>query len=178
MCSSMLLVVQSTIVTASIVRGSAPSPTTISLPRPCDSAAGADSKTSQLARTSSALTRGIRPPSIRPLGSVQLVERETEARHERLQEIADFRQVETLHARPQRLFGLAELGVAGAGFLETLEIGAELVGGLHQVAVRAIARVRPEERGVARPERLGNQGEELFLRRRLDRVVRAMDLGI
>src|SRR5213592_1073096 len=31
MCSSMLLVVQSTIVTASIVRGSAPSPTTISL---------------------------------------------------------------------------------------------------------------------------------------------------
>jgi hypothetical protein len=33
-CSIMLLVVQSTIVTASIVRGSAPSPTTISLPRP------------------------------------------------------------------------------------------------------------------------------------------------
>ena len=43
MCSSMLFVVQSTMVTASIVRGSAPSPTTISfvLLRSCAWAAGA-----------------------------------------------------------------------------------------------------------------------------------------
>src|SRR4029434_4480047 len=146
MCSSMLLVVQSTIVTASIVRGSAPSPTTISLPRACDWTAGAHSRTSQLETASSALTRRIRSPSIQLSGSVQLVEREAEARDERLQEVADFRQLETLHARPQRLLGLGELGVAGAGLLQTLEIGAELVGGLHQVAVNAIARVGPEER--------------------------------
>src|SRR4029450_9853813 len=112
MCSSMLLVVQSTIVTASIVRGSAPSPTTISLPRACDWPAGAPS-----GPASSALTRRIRSPSIQLSGSVQLVEREAEARDERLQEVADFRQLETLHARPQRLLGLGELGVAGAGLL-------------------------------------------------------------
>src|SRR5262245_180438 len=178
MCSSMLLVVQSTIVTASIVRGSAPSPITISLPRPCDWATGVHSKTSQPAKASSALTRRIPSPSIQPSGSVQLVEREAEARDECLQEVADLRQVEALHARPQRLLGLAELEVAGLSFLETLEIGAELVGGLDEVAVRAIARVGPEERLVARPERLGNPPQELFLRRGLDRVVRALDLGI
>src|SRR5262245_5143460 len=178
MCSSMLLVVQSTIVTASIVRGSAPRPITISLPRPCDWATGVHSKTSHPAKASSALTRRIPSPSIQPSGSVQLVEREAEARDERLQEVADLRQVETLHARPQRLLGLAELEVAGLSFLETLEIGAELVGGLDEVAVRSIARVGPEERLVARPERIGNHREELFFRRGLDRVVRALDLGI
>src|SRR5262249_52670165 len=178
MCSSMLLVVQSTIVTASIVRGSAPSPTTISLPRPCDWAVGAHSRTSQVARASSALTRRIRSPSIQCSGSVQLVEREVEARDERLQEIADLRQVEILDARPQGFLGLGELRVTGSGLLETLEIGAELVGGLHQVAVHAIARVGPEERLVARPERLGDPPEKPFLRCGLDRMVRALDLGI
>src|SRR4029450_1352557 len=133
---------------------------------------------SQLETASSALTRRIRSPSIQLSGSVQLVEREAEARDERLQEVADFRQLEPLPARPRRLLGLAELGVAGAGLFETLEIGAELVGGLHQVAVNAIARVGPEERLVAWPERLGNEREELLFRRGLDRMVRALDLGI
>src|SRR4029453_6091437 len=176
MCSIMLLVVQSTIVTASIVRGSAPSPTTISLPRPWDWTGSAHSRTSQLERASSALIRRMRSPSMQ-LDSVQLVEREAEARDERLQEVADLRQVEALHARPRRLPGRGELGVAGAGLLQTLEIGAELVGGLHQVAVRAIARVGPEEGLVARLEGLGNQREELLLRRGLDRVICALDLG-
>src|SRR3989442_834489 len=174
MCSSCELVVQSTIVTASMVRGSAPNPTTTSLPRPWARAAAVHRSATPSETASSAFTRRMRCP---PVPSVQLVEREAEARDERVQEIADLRQVETLHARPQRLLGLGELGVAGAGLLEALEVGAELVGRLHQVAGRAIARVGPEERLVARPRRGWTEREELFPRRGLGRGICALDLG-
>src|SRR5258705_11066280 len=148
MCSSCALVVQSTIVTASMVRGSAPNPTTTSLPRPWARAAAVHRSATPSETASSAFTRRMRCP---PVPSVQLVEREAETRDERVQEIADLRQVETLHARPQRLLCLGELGVAGAGLLEALREGVELVGGLHQVAVRAIARGGPENATQAPP---------------------------
>src|SRR5438093_5999455 len=181
MCSSMLLVVQSTIVVASRVRGSAPRPTTISLPRPCASAATAHSRDRPSERASSACTRHIRSPFSRftsTVRSVQLVQREPEARDERLQEVADLRKVETLDVRAQGFLGLGELGVAGAGLLEALEVGAELVGRPHQLAVRAVARLGSEEGLVARLQRGGAQRKELLFRRGLDRAIRALDLGI
>src|SRR5919106_4673608 len=59
MCSSMLLVVQSTIVAASIVRGSAPRPTTISLvlTRSCPKAGPVTPATPTRARTTAASPR-------------------------------------------------------------------------------------------------------------------------
>src|SRR5258706_1545333 len=158
MCSSMLLVVQSTIVAASIVRGSAPRPTTISLPRPWACATLGPSRDRTIERASNAFRRRMRCPP-----SVQLVERQSEARDERLDEVAHLRQIEALDARPQGLLGLGELGIAGAGLLEALEIGAELVGRLHQIAMRAVARIGSEEGLVARPQRIGDQREELLL---------------
>src|SRR5213594_1898320 len=181
MCSSMLLVVQSTIVAASSVRGSAPSPITISLPRPCAWTAAAHSRDRPSERASSARTRRIGSPfSWFPstVRSVQLVQREPEARDERLQEVAHLRQVEALDARAQGLLGLGELGVAGAGLLEALKIGAELVGRLHELAVCAVARLGSEEGLVARLQRVGDQRKELLFRRGLDRAIRALDLGI
>src|SRR6266850_3818489 len=163
MCSSMLLVVQSTIVAASIVRGSAPRPTTISLPpRPWACATLGPSRDRAIESASNAFSRRMRCPP-----SVQLVERQSEARDERLDEVAHLRQIEALDARPQGLLGLGELGIAGAGLLEALEIGAELVGRLHQIAMRAVARIGPEEGLVARLQRIGDQREELLLRRGL-----------
>src|SRR5216684_1442164 len=173
MCSSMLLVVQSTIVTASMVRGSAPRPTTTSLVRArswpgAGSAAATDSAT---ARASSTFRRRIEPPwmssggsRIQPVGSVELVERELEARHEGLQEVADFREVDLLHARAQGLLRLGELGVAGGDLLEALEVGAELVRGLHQLAVDAVRLAGPEVRLVVGPERVRDHPEKLLPR--------------
>src|SRR5919198_1956452 len=100
MCSSWVFVVQSTIVTASIVRGSAPRPTMTSLVRARSSAraAPAPTRARTTARASSDFIGGSR---IQPVGSVELVECEPEARHEGLQEIADLRAVDPLDGRPQ-----------------------------------------------------------------------------
>src|SRR5436309_7847078 len=168
MCSSMLLVVQSTIVTASIVRGSAPKPTTISLPRLWARAGAGQRSARAIATGSSAVRRRIRISS-RGSGSVELVQGEPEARDERLQEVADLREIESLDARPQALLGLGELRVAGSRLLETLEVGADLVSRVQQHAVRVVAGARPEERLVGRLQRVGDQPEELLLRGRLDR---------
>src|SRR5207245_2495127 len=153
MCSSWVFVVQSTIVTASIVRGSAPRPITTSLVRARSWARAAPAPASPraTARASRTFRRRIEPPwassggsRIQPVGSVELVECEPEARHEGLQEVADFREVDPLHGRPQGLLRLGELRIAGADLLEALDVGAQLVRGAHELAVDAVRLARPE----------------------------------
>src|SRR5256886_2253319 len=185
MCSSWVFVVQSTIVTASIVRGSAPRAITTSLYRARPWAGAGPAAASDSATARSTFRRRIEPPwvssgnlRIQPLGSVELVEREPEARDEGLQEVADFREVDPLHARPQGLLGLRELRVAGRGLLETLEVGAQLVRGADELAVGAVRVARPEVRLVVRPERVGDHAEELLSRRGLDRVVGPLDVRV
>src|SRR3989442_4323159 len=120
MCSSMLLVVQSTIVTASIVRGSAPRPITISLVRARSwaRAVPAPASARATARASSAFRGRIEPPwassedqGYNQSASVELVEGEPEVRHEGFQEVADFRRAVRLNSRPQGLFGLGKFRV-------------------------------------------------------------------
>src|SRR2546425_6496198 len=183
MCSSMLLVVQSTIVTASIVRGSAPRPITISLVRARSWARAVPAPAS--ARASSAFRGRIEPPwassedqGYNQSGSVELVECEPEARHEGLQEVADFREVDPLHSRPQGLFRLSKLRVAGGDLLEALDVGAQLVRGAHELAVDAVRLARREVWLVVGPERAGDHPEELLPGRGLDRVVGVLDVGV
>src|SRR3989449_6682442 len=187
MCSSMLLVVQSTIVTASIVRGSAPRPITISLVRARSwaRAVPAPASARATARASSAFRGRIEPPwassedqGYNQSGSVELVECEPEARHEGLQEVADFREVDPLHSRPQGLFRLSKLRVAGGDLLEALDVGAQLVRGAHELAVDAVRLARREVWLVVGPERAGDHPEELLPGRGLDRVVGPLDLGV
>ena len=68
MCSSMLLVVQSTIMTPSMVRGSAPSPTTISFVLTRSWAAAAVTKEATAAMTSATTTR----PRVLPMRLLSL----------------------------------------------------------------------------------------------------------
>src|SRR4029453_904728 len=133
---------------------------------------------------STALVRTVRLIAVSPRqsprrsGSVELVQGEPEARDERGHEVAHLRKVEALDVRPQALLRLRELRVARAGLLEALGVGAELLCRAHERAMRLIARIGSEERLVARLQRIRDQPEELFLRRHLDRVIGAMDLGI
>src|SRR5882762_8206122 len=197
MCSSMLFVVQSTIVTASIVRGSAPRPTTTSLARTRSWAWAATAAMRQSASDrASTLKRCIRSPLVprrdtatrsgigslkdttRRAASLELVQGQPEARDERLQEVSDFRQAEAVDAPTQGPLGLREFRIARAHLLEALEVGAELVRRRHQLTVLAVPVAGKEEGRVVRSERVGDHRQEPFLRRGLDRMIRTLDLGI
>src|SRR5690606_14475339 len=80
-----------------------------------------------------------------PVRLVQLVEREPERRHERLEEVAERRVGVLLQLLEDRLLRLLELLVAGLRLLEALQVGADLVGLLDHAPRRLVPLLVEEQ---------------------------------
>src|SRR5215475_11181495 len=108
----------------------------------------------------------------------QLVEGQAEAGHEGREEVAHLREVGALDALAQHLLRLGELAVPGAGLLQTLDVGAELVRGLDELEVGGLARPRREQRPKVGPQLRGDRAQELLARHALDGVIRGLDVRV
>jgi hypothetical protein len=66
---------------------------------------------------------------------LQLVQRQSKARDEGFEKVADFRQIELVNACAQHLLGVRKLGVASRPLLAALEIRTQLVGRFDQLRI-------------------------------------------